>query len=266
MEIVFIAITQEPYGRVYPGTMDAVRAASARAGCPVWLLTDHRPFLHSTSNPVVSLPLLMYWKTAGSYLAEETTNIEDRLSVASVLRWMILWDFIETKPDIQWPILALDTDVLVFSDLNAPYQPFLTFDFCAELKGNNTSAAYSVHNAECLNESVRVAQELGKTRRRVNDMQVWTAIYQSNLCEMGNLEPERDGSVFDMSMHGQCDRYETEPSTDTIWGPVTKKITWLNGCPHFTRKDDGKLVKSHWIHCWGSYKNRTGELVKAAGL
>jgi hypothetical protein len=139
-------------------------------------------------------------------------------------------------------------------------------DFSTFNMGSGTPAAYGVHNPACLTAGVEKIFEMAKTTKSLNDMSVWSEIFRSGKWRCGDLTPEQGGGVFDPSMHGGQGRYELEPASDPVWGATTKKITWKDGNPHFTRIIDNQLVRAHWLHCWGSYKFRTAELVKAAGL
>jgi hypothetical protein len=263
MEIVFIAVSQPGIGQCYGGVMDAVRAAEVRSGCRVWLISDYPE--HMGSRPG-TLHTKSYWSTVDKLLSDATVEARKGWHTAGLCRWLILRDFIKSEPRLTWPILPLDYDVMVFSDLTKAYEPLLGYDFCLPIYGIGTCAAYSVHNTASLNAAVDLMFEMTKTRPELNDMALWSAMYNSKQWNVGNLVPEINGGMFDMSIHRSEEGYMMEPSTEPMWGPETKKITWKDGFPHFTRRSDGGLVRAHWIHCWGSYKNRTKELLRTAGI
>jgi hypothetical protein len=95
-------------------------------------------------------------------------------------------------------------------------------------------------------------------------------MYQSEKWKVGNLlldevNGEKVSGHFDTNMHMGEDQFIMEPSSVPAWGPITKKIEWVDNSPYFIRLD-GTLAKANWIHCWGSYKFRTHELLEKAGL
>lgn len=262
MEIVFVAIRNPQHGgQNFDGMHDAILAAEKRSGCRVWMIGDQKIPCQNF------VPLPNYFTTGKLLIDSAPDEVRRHWATASLLRWLILHDFLKAKgPELAWPILALDYDVLVFSNLNEPYKEFLPFDFCAPIFGIGSSAAYSVHNMACLEAAVETIFRLAKTVKNLNDMAVWSDVLQSGKWKVGNLLPETATGVFDPNMHMGEDRYEMEPSSAPMWGHRTKKITWAAGHPFFTRLSDEHLVQVHWIHCWGSYKNRTRELIQKAGI
>lgn len=261
MEIVFIAITRPTLGTHYAGTRDAIKAAEKRSGCRVWFISDNQ------GATVNFCSLNRYWKTAQKLLDETTYEARNRWAVASILRWLVLRDFIVNTNDLVWPILCLDYDVIVFSDLTKAFAPFAPFDFCLPVyPTGGTTAAYSVHRIEPLDACVELVFDMAKRVPSMNDMALWTEMYQTRKWNVGNLLPETETGLFDMNMHSGAGDYMMEPSSVPLWGPETKRITWQDKNPYFTRIKDGKLVKAHWIHCWGSYKGRTAELLKQSEI
>ena len=260
MEIVFVAITKANGGVYYPGVHDAIRAAEARAGCRVWCISDREI---PCSNYV---PLAQCWQTSEKLTWETTEATRGKWAANSLYRWLAVRDFADAHPELSWPILALDYDVLVFSNLVEAYKALMPCDFTTFIQDAGALNAYSVHNPECLNDGVDAIFTMAKSVEVLNDMATWSAVYQSRKWRVADLTPEIGGGAFNQTIHDGMGRYVIEPASDQIWGPTSVRITWQDRHPHFTRISDGNLVRAHWIHCWGSYKFRTHELIEKAGL
>lgn len=258
-EIILVALTRtENGGLYYSGIPDTVKADEARSGCKVWVIGD-------TSIPCQNFVPYETCSKSGNMMMKSTTpEMRKRWATTSLLRCLAIYDFIQSRNDVSWPIFPLDNDILVFSNLQEVYKPFLDYDFCAPIYGVGTTGAYSVHNLECLNASRDMIFNLIEKESILNDMVVWGRMFQSGKWKVGNLLTKIEGGTFDMNIHLNEGRYVMEPAT--TWGPETKKIVWKSGHPYFIEISDNSLVLAHWIHCWGSYKYRTKELINEAGL
>lgn len=260
MEIVFVSLLHAERCQPYDGIVDAIRASEVRSGCRVWCIADH---------PVKCENFINYndCSKGGDLLIKSTTlEIRKRWATEALLRTLAIYEFARSRKDLEWPIFFLDHDILVFSDLREVYKPFLSYDFCAPVYGAGTSAAYSVHSLECLNAGIEMFLSLIGSEPVLNDMVVWANMFRSGKWKVGNLLAPTEDGVFDMNIHRDENRYVMEPSTIPMWGPWTKKITWKDGHPYFTELVNNQLIQTHWIHCWGSYKLRTKELIEKAGL
>lgn len=261
MEMVFVSLTQSRYSSFhYAGTVDAIKAAEVRSGCRVWCIGD---------SPIPCQNFISYDRCSESgkaLLGKTTEEGRKRWATPPLLRTMAVWDFIRSRNDLVWPILPLDNDILVFSNLLEVCKPLLDYDFSAPKIGMGTTGAYMVRSIEVFEACIEGIFNMIGTEPILNDMVAWSQMYQSGKWSVGDILIERDGGVFDTNMHAGEDRYVMEPSTVPLWGPLAKKLTWVLAHPHFTRLSDGQLVRAHWLHCWGSYKLRTKELLEKAGI
>jgi hypothetical protein len=88
-------------------------------------------------------------------------------------------------------------------------------------------------------------------------MEAWSRNRRAHDWKVGNLYEIHDNSVFDHSMHAGGERFVTD-------GPAMK-VVFENQQPYFL-SHDGSLVAANTLHCWGSYKTRTAEMRKLAGI
>ncbi len=92
-------------------------------------------------------------------------------------------------------------------------------------------------------------------------MEAWSRLSRKFNWKVGNLFETINGSVFDHNMHCGGERFVMD-------GPA-KYIMWQDGppCyqPYFVRLD-GALVAANSIHCWGTYKTRTREVLLKCGI
>jgi hypothetical protein len=278
MEIILVNITKGIHSaQYYKGGEDTIKADEARSGCRVWCISD---------IPIDCENYIPY--SSCSYTGREMLKANpymlNRWEMLCLLRQFAVYDFVKSRDDLTWPIFPLDNDIMVFSDLNKVYKPFLSYDFTVPIYDNiRTTGAYSIHNIECLEAGINTIKELfGKEPELLkqkllwgglllNDMTVWSMMFQSGKWKVANLLSEEiDGvpidGIFDTNIHMGEDKFVMEPSSVPMWGNLTKKITWIDGNPYFTKLIDNSLVRANWIHCWGSYKFRTHELIEKAGL
>lgn len=253
MTVVFIA-----WGR-YGGFPDAVRMAVARSGCPVYVICDTSPKMSGcTEIPINEFP-------SGCFEAEITQrNGGSWFHSRSLARWCVLLEA-ATKLGMSWPIWCLDWDVLVFSDLNQATKPFLGFDYCVSQYRTSSSAPYLINRPEPLVEFCQqlrliIATGTQETLHHLQDMAAWGMFAGTETgkgFKAGNLNQIINDSTFDHNVH--CD------GTDFVADGQVKKIEWRNGHPYFfAASAPTQPVLAHTVHCWGTFKTRTGELVKRA--
>jgi hypothetical protein len=254
-------------GMYYPGILDTIKADETRSGCRVWCISDR-------SLPCKNfIPLESCCKSVNELKNKIDRNRWRNWGLLGLKRNLVIWDFINSRSDLTWPIFPMDNDIPIFSNLEEVYKPLLNNDFCSsiynksELYPGGTAGAYSIHNMECFQAGIDLLLSSVLDDLSLTDMTLWSKIYQSGKWKVGNILSKFDGGgAFDSNMHVSEDRYVMEPSTVPMWGLETKKITWKDGHPYFTELLDGSLTIAHWIHCWGSYKLRTKELIEKAGL
>ena len=260
MEILFVSLERVEGAQPYDGLLDAMKAAKARSGCRVWCIADH---------PVKCENFIRYdscYNLGNSVMQRTDPGVRKQWATPALLRTFAGFEFAKSRNDLEWPVFPLDHDILVFSDLREVYKPLLKFDFCAPVYGAGTTGAYSIHSLDVWEACVNRTLELVGNKAILNDMVSWAEMYQSGKWKIGNLLKEPVEGAFDMNMHLSENRYVMEASTVPMWGKLTKKITWVGGHPYFHQVLDNELIRAHWIHCWGSYKFRTKELIEKAGL
>ena len=235
----------------YAGFQDALACAIARAGCPIWVISD-RP----APGRVKHLPLSTF-PTASRMRCEIAVHTGAWASF-SLARWFVLRELITLHPEITFPIFCADWDVLIFRDLATAYKPFESFDYTVSMEGPMESAAYGINRPEPLHAFCRLVECLcAEGAKDLNDMEAWSRNRRAHNWNVGNLFEIHDGSVFDHSMHCGADRFMMD-------GP-TKKVLLESGQPYFVLKDS-KIIAANTMHCWGSFKTRTAEVRKMAGI
>lgn len=244
-----------------PSLSDCIRSFSARSNCPVHIIADRSVVGH------VSASFADYDLGPASKQLVEWGHFP-------TLRWLATNAYVKAR-HINGPLFCPDWDLMCFSDLNIACEPFLKFDVCqtrdmgpGRLNEGNWAAASFVGNVEVLDAFCDYATKVvttkpwGTNHCAYNDMAVWSYFVGESKVIRGDMSEIKNGSVFD---HNVCvpDLYEVENDDG---GFPTKRIFWKNGRPHFSRSGDSQLIQAHTIHCWGSYKQRTHELLLRAGI
>lgn len=237
----------------YDGFKDAVKCAEALAGWPVHVVSE---FLIPCQNQhrIQDYPAHHLMKSLQQRTGDNRWTY--------IVRWLVLRDFINAHPDLGWPVFCADWDVLIMRDLNQSYAPFLQDDYTVSIHDEPPfpqSAAYCINQLGPLNSFCELVERLLKETPLpvVDDMALWARMQHENpFWKVGDLNVIRNGSVFDHNMHTGKARFHMD-------GPA-KKIEWVGKKPAF-RTSDG-LVRANTIHAWGSYKTRTGEMLRKAGL
>ena len=248
MTLVFIA-----WGH-YPGFQDALACARARAGCPIWVVSDGAPPAGVNHLPLSKFPI------ASRVRCEIAVNTGAWASF-SLARWFVLHELITLRPEIKFPIFCADWDVLIFRNLAEAYRPFEKFDYTVSIEGTMESAAYGINHMRPLQSFCELVQKLNYENdpraKNLNDMEAWSLNRRAHNWNVGNLHEIHDGCVFDHSMHCGADRFMMN-------GPA-KKVLFEKGQPYFVT-NDSKIIAANSLHCWGSYKTRTAEVRKMAGI
>lgn len=238
-------------GENYPNVVDAIACAKAKSCLPVYVISDTVPNIDCNFESVSQFgkALKVREKLRG------ITTVAESLS-----RWFVLNEFAKTRENM-FPVLCFDWDVLTFRNLEEAYRPFLGFDYTISIGDGGWSAAYGVNHKKCLDgfcSFVEGLVESGDPRsKNLNDMEAWAHYGRSNGSSIGNLFEIKNGSVFDHSMHVGSGIYEFD-------GPA-KRVVFVDGSPHFVLLD-GTFIAANTMHCWGSYKFKTGDVRKMAGV
>lgn len=247
MTVIFIAWGQ------YDGFKDAVKAAETFAGCPVHVVSE---------NPVPCQNQHRIQDYAAHSLAQQLRTQTGDNRWTYILRWLLLKEFAEKHPELSLPLFCADWDVLLFRPLSESYAPFMQDDYTVSIHDEfpfPQSAAYCINQLGPLKSFCDLVERLIQQSPLpvVDDMALWAQMQRENpFWKVGDLNVIRNGSVFDHNMHTGQPRFEMD-------GPA-KKIEWVGNKPAFRGKDG--LVRANSVHCWGSYKTRTAELLRKAGL
>lgn len=226
---------------------DTVRLACARAGLPTVVISDIQPRVGEL------------WFPVKEFITETEMNLAKRrsppgplhhLNTLSFARWMVLSRFM-SMPHRKWPVVCLDWDTLVFSDLRDYSGPFLGFDFAVTRDDNGLSAAPLLITSPAPLDAA--LDHLVASPDCPNDMAMWLDIAPK--FSVGTMSEVVNGGMFDHQLPGNPD-FERDGER--------KKIVFDNGVPYFIRK--GERIKAHVMHCWANYKEEIPSLVKQAGL
>lgn len=262
MTIIFIA-----WGN-YSGFQDAVVSAERLSGCRV-IVASEFPVKCESFYPVQSF-------CGDHQSAQNLRSINGGWTGLSLARWLVLGEIVHSLHDITWPVFCPDWDVLFCGNLEAAYAPFTGCDYAASFAHGVWSAAYAINHVAVIDGFCEFISRLGRESpdrvRTLNDMAAWDSYqYQRAFPPLvrGDLFEIHNGSVFDHNMHCGWDRFVMAPQTDKILSPETrhltfsdpKEIRWISNRPYFVLLD-GTLIRANTIHCWGSYKKRTSELLR----
>jgi hypothetical protein len=215
------------------------------------------------SNPQ-SIPV---WNDITARIAPHTLNCCQPMSIA---RWFVLRELVRNG-EVSLPVFCSDWDILFFSPLKASTSPFLKHDFCLstayDLASPHSSAAYTVNAIAPLDAFCDLIEHIcatGNQAVKVNDMIGWSQVAASGKFSVGDLFSITNGSVFDHNIACGRDRfYMDNPSAEIALR--AKTIIWKDSSPYFVKLDQS-LVKANTIHCWGTFKTKTSELCRLAGI
>jgi hypothetical protein len=243
--LVFIVrTTLDPY----PGFTDVIESAKRRANCPIWVISDQPDPGGVNYVPISEFPV-------GDEMRARFARQMNPWSCLTLARWYVLRDFIR-KYDPPFPIICMDWDVMIFRDLGAAYAPFEECDYTVSVLDGLDSAAYGINRMEPLEAFCDMVEGISDDNRpeaqQLNDMLAWRLFRGTAAWKVGDLFEIRDGSVFDHNIHCGADRFRMEGEA--------KQVVFLGGTPYFVALD-GSLVVANTIHCWGTYKTRTRELM-----
>ena len=233
----------------YAGFPDVVECAQRRADCPIWVISD-RPAPGRVNYAAMSeFP-------AGDEIRKKYSGHTAPWLAMSLARWFVLRDFIRKyKPS--FPIFCADWDVMIFRDLEEAYSPFADCDYTVSMLGDIDSAAYGVNRLEPLEAFCDLVEKMADDNdpraEMLDDMFAWQLNRGTGNWKVGNLFETHGASVFDHNIHCGDGRF-------VMAGPA-KKVTFREGTPYFTGLD-GAPTLANTIHCWGTYKTRTSELLR----
>lgn len=243
MNLVFAAFGNREH---FP---NAIKAAKERSGCNVHVISNIPSI---SEGSVLCSPSMLHCKSDKLINTWYLTHI----------KWFILLWYCK-KYNVEFPVYAPDWDTLVMHNVDGLLSSIKDYDIMHvfEPEQHVTSAAVVIRSLDILEEYCSFVDNWGDEPfeyEDYSDMSAWRVLIRTRPLKIVNLGEERDGGVFDSNIFLGKDVYEHDG--------VGKKVFFIDGKPHFKRLSDGKLLKAYCLHCWGVYKNRTGELMSKAGL
>lgn len=248
------AIVYVAWGQ-YDGFKDSVKSAEKIAGWPVHVISQF-PVPCQNHYPITVCP------KANAMLRDLQSRTGDN-RWTYIMRWLLLKEFIELHPELDWPIFCPDWDLLYMRPLSESYAPFMQDDYTVSIHDEfpfPRTAAYCINQMGPLASFCELVHRVirdNSAQYKTDDMALWTQMQNENpFWKVGDLNVIHNGSVFDHNMHTGKARFEMDGEA--------KKIEWIGNKPAFRHKDG--LVRANSIHCWGSYKTRTAEMLRKAGI
>jgi len=181
-----------------------------------------------------------------------------RLDIACQQRWIVVDRFIQENR-IEYPVFAPDWDVLIMHPLMDSFHYFKDCDFTCG------GAAYHLNNDKVLPAYLKVVKDRLESRPQVSnsetvicDMHLWPKVPLKRCA----LDVPFGTDLFDINVH--LDQGCVVDPDIEYSGLNAKKLHWRDHKPYCTKADTGQELKLHWIHCWGAYKQKTGEICRQA--
>jgi hypothetical protein len=251
------------YG-MYPGFSDVLKAAKLFSGCKIVCASDAPP-TDPSAMPGIHWVNLLDLEAGGILTAPEPMMQSIGVNFASVYRWLAISALMKLG-NIHCPVFTPDWDCMIFSDIEKACAPFLTFDFGTSFFENNRIVSPGlVNNREAIDDFCDIVHAKTSWGEHDNDMSLWQAVrdLHPGKYRIANMAaPVENGEfgkcVFDCGMHQIVESCPVKTNAHGV-----KIIEWNNRKPYF-RMTDESLIRAHLIHCWGSYKKKTGQLLEKA--
>lgn len=228
---------------------DCIKAAKARSGCNVIVVNTEKNVC------------------AGSVQCRfsDLQSVPDNVvkwNLMFQVRWMMV-QWIAKQHNLTGPFYCPDWDIIVLHDVVPHIMALCGFGMLYTMdNGHCGSAAHVVNNIDTLNAYVDYMLSMSKQATepwQLSDMHTWHLFCRANQIPIANLSEEFLGGVFDHNIHTGGDVWDVDSG-------CRKRIEWHDYKPYFVRSHDQKRIKAEAIHCWHTYKHKTGELLKHAGL
>lgn len=176
---------------------------------------------------------------------------------ASVSRWNVLRTWMR-KEGLEW-VFHCDSDVLWFTPPDMT--PHLTwgtpmFSFNGE---NKIHAGHCFVNLELLDKMwariIDYMADPGTTPNTVQDMAAWSDVVHTAGVPYSNTNRELGGVIWDHHM-GDCKGFESVNGYKTVY--------WKGRRPFF-KTEDGRLLETPVLHCWGDAENHMADYINDGG-
>jgi hypothetical protein len=262
--LFIIALKSDEHPAMPTFCRHAGEAAKRHSGCETILLSnydvpgwdDARPFMHRVNRALRAI--------------SRNNNKAIPRQIWFISRWFVIHEFI-THYGYHRPVISIDWDALIFQELWPHFVScgITDCDYAASYDRNRSrsfTAPIVINNLKVLDMFVRVMTGVFHlwppallnpegAFAGAGDMLWWNKV--AVLCgyKIGTVSNEVNSRMFDPNIILDEDLYEHD-------GCQGKRIVTQDGQPHFVRKD-GTLVKAVAIHCFMSWKNRTGELISS---
>jgi hypothetical protein len=255
MNTVFVVASEgrESSSFVYPGYKHVLACAKAFAGGRVFSIAKE------DQGFAEHVPLQDYYGASNEFrdkFLEVWPEPRYIWHLNSYVRWFAIRDLMK-RSGLDYPVFTPDWDLMIFQNVAEACKPFSMWE-C--LLGGS---AYYIRHAGVLDEFCEAAMRALRFREHAHptDMTIWQRL---GINKYLIRRPEH-GALFDINIHLKqgC---QLDAGADKFNGRSPKKIYWIDGRPHFMDLASAELVKANCIHCWGSFKEKTGELAGKAGL
>lgn len=180
----------------------------------------------------------------------------------SQVRWLMA-EWILSKTKLEPPFYFPDWDDIILHNISDHINALKDFDVLrTQDNGHCPSAAKVFWSYDMLCGYIEFVRKMCRKLEaewHLSDMNTWHKFCTTRGLKTSNLSQDIGFGVFDHNMHTGGDVFETDDEG-------RKLIEWHNYKPYFVTIDDGKRVAAESIHCWGTYKTMTNELLRHAGI
>lgn len=243
MNLIIAGVGKIPY------LFDCIKAAKTRSGCDVIVVNTEKDVCDESIQCKLS----------------DIPSVPEKVMQFNLLfqvRWiMIQW--VIKQFGLTGPFYCPDWDIIILHDVVPHIRAMSGFGMLYTMdNGHCGSAAHVVKNSsvlDCYIDYMISKSETVKEEWELSDMNMWHLFCRHEQIPIANLSEEFLGGVFDHNIHTGGDVWEVDEEG-------RKKIEWHDFKPYFVRRHDQKRIKAEAIHCWNTYKNKTGELLRHAGL
>lgn len=243
MNIIIAAINH------YPWFFDCVTAARARSGCNVFVVSTEKNIV----KDAIHCPL--------NALGRVPSKITE-WNILPQMRWLMA-NWAIKKIGLTGYHYCPDWDIMILHNVVPHIESMTGFGMLYTMdNGHCPSAAHAVKTTELMDRYIEFMLKSAETATEIwqlSDMYTWHLFCRENQIPIANLSEEYSGGVFDHNIHTGGDTWETDEEG-------RKRIEWHDLKPYFVRRHDSKRIKAEAIHCWQTYKHKTGELLMHAGL
>jgi hypothetical protein len=229
---------------------DVLRCAQMRSGLPVRVVDQVPERLQSLRDAIFKA------------LSDQPEGWMPRFNGIGLFRWPVLLDAVKDLPAPDWPIVPLDWDILVCTDLKPWLARFAQHDYAITRDKHGMSAGpYLLRDIRPLRAFCSTLESIVENHSPIvaftQDMDTWARVGQCYGWNIGDMSVPQDGQVFDHNLGESSGRF--------VMNGDHKKIAFENGHPYFF-EEGGAKVEAVALHMWSSLKQRIPEFMTKLGL